>query len=158
MRKNWLDILDQDETQIDQFYNYYMSEVEDAKSELGIDGHVEKLARMMPAITDKRFSQLQEIEAVLEMFNIKLKYLKSKHYKQYLEHYSRALSSRDVEKYIDGESDVLEKLMLINKVAMVRNKFTSITKALEVKHYQITNIVKLKAAGLDDDDILYRYG
>jgi len=155
MSKNWLDILSNDESKIDDFYKYYMNEANDAKNELGIDGHVEKLARMMPAITDKRFSQLQEIEAVLEMFNIELKKIKSKHYKQYLEHYSRALSSRDVEKYIDGESDVIEKLLLINKVALVRNKFTSITKALEVKHFQITNIVKLKAAGLDDSDILF---
>ncbi|MBY5962103.1 hypothetical protein [Marinobacter nauticus] len=150
---NWLEILEQDDTQIDRFCAEYLAQVEQAKAELGIDGHVEKLARQMPAITDKRFSQLQEIEAVLEHYNIKIKAVRSHHYKQYLEHYKRALSSRDVEKYIDGEQDVVELMIIINRVALVRNKFAGITKALEIKHFQITNIVKLKAAGLDDTDI-----
>ncbi len=153
--KNWLNVLDKDETQIDAFCTYYGNEAQQAKAETEIEGHVEKLARQIPAITDKRFGQLQEVEAVLEMFNIKLKALKSQHYRAYLEHYSRTLGTRDIERYIDGESDVIELLMLINKVALVRNKFTAITKALEVKHWQIGNIVKLKAAGLDDIDIQY---
>lgn len=152
---NWLEILEQDDTQIDRFCAEYLAQAEQAKSELGIDGHVEKLARQMPAITDKRFSQLQEVEAVLEHYNIKIKAARSHHYRQYLEHYNRTLGSRDVEKYIDGEADVVELMMIINRVALVRNKFASVTKALEVKHFQITNIVKLKSAGLDDTDILY---
>ena len=152
---NWLEILGQDDSKIDEFCSEYLAQAEQAKTELGIDGHVEKLARQMPAITDKRFSQLQEVEAVLEHYNIKLKAARSYHYRQYLEHYKRALGSRDVEKYIDGETDVVELMMIINRVALVRNKFAGITKALEIKHCQITNIVKLKAAGLDDTDIRY---
>ncbi len=153
--KNWLDILDKDETQIDAFCNHCLAEAKAAKAETEVEGHLEKLARQIPSITDKRFSQLQEVEAVLEMFNIKLKALKSKHYRAYLEHYSRTLGTRDIERYIDGESDVIELLTLINRVALVRNKFLSITKALEVKHWQIGNITKLKVAGLDDIDIQY---
>jgi hypothetical protein len=72
-----------------------------------------------------------------------------------LEHYSRALTSRDVEKYIDGEPSVVDLMIIQNKIALIRNKFAGITKALEIKHFQITNIVKLKAAGLDDSDISF---
>ena len=150
---DWLDILDQDHSKTDDFIKEYNLYLVDAKKELGIDGHVEKLARQMPSITDKRFSQLQEVEAVLELFTIKLKRERSMHYKRYLEHYSRALTSRDVEKYIDAEPTVIELLYIQNKLALIRNKFAGITKSLEIKHYQITNIVKLKAAGLDDNDI-----
>ena len=150
---DWLEILDRDHSKVDDFVKEYTRYLDEAKNELGIDGHVEKLARQMPSITDKRFSQLQEVEAVLELFTIKLKRERSIHYKKYLEHYSRALTSRDVEKYIDAEPTVIDLLYIQNKIALVRNKFSSITKALETKHYQITNIVKLKVAGLDDNDI-----
>lgn len=150
---NWLEVLDKDHTRIDDFISEYTLYINAAKKELTIDGHVERLARQMPAITDLRFSQLQETEAVLELFTIKLKRERSIHYKKYLEHYSRALTSRDVEKYIDGEPSVVDLLYIQNKVSLIRNKFASISKALEVKHFQITNIIKLKAAGLDDSDI-----
>jgi len=152
---NWLEVLNNDHSKVDDFVAEYELYLTEAKTELGIDGHVEKLARQMPAITDKRFSQLQEIEAVLELFTIKLKKERSVHYKQYLEHYSRALTSRDVEKYIDGEPSVVDLMIIQNKIALIRNKFAGITKALEIKHFQITNIVKLKAAGLDDSDISF---
>ena len=150
---NWLDILDKDHSKLDDFIAEYSEYVEAAKKEITIDGNVAQLARAMPAITDRRFSQLQEVEAVLELFDIKLKKERSALYRKYLEHYSRALSSRDVEKYIDGEPSYVELLYIKNRIVLLRNKFASITKALEVKHFQLTNIIKMKVAGLDDDEI-----
>ena len=47
-------------------------------------------------------------QAILQYLNIELRRLRSKHFKKYLENYQRALSSRDVEKYVDGESDVAD--------------------------------------------------
>lgn len=150
---NWLEILSKDENRLDDFVKQYTDELANTKSELKLDGHVEKLAREMPSITDKRFSQLQEVEAILELFTIRMKAERGKLYKHLLEHYKRSLTSRDVEKYIDAEVSVIEYLEKINKILLLRNKFAGVTKALEVKHFQITNIVKLKSAGLDDNDI-----
>lgn len=150
---NWLDTVKKDFNKIDDFVDVYEKELEQARKEVKIDGVVEKQAREMPSITDRRFSQLQEIESVHDILDINLKKTRSKFYKQYLENYQRSLSSRDVEKYIDGESEVIELLYKINKVLLLKNKFASITKALEIKHYQLTNIVKMKVAGLDDADL-----
>ena len=58
----------------------------------------------MPGIVEHRFNQLQEIEAILNYMNIECKRLRSTKFKKYLENYQRALSSRDVEKYVDGEA------------------------------------------------------
>ena len=81
-----------------------------------------------------------------------MKQIRSKHFKTYNEHYARTLSSRDIEKYIDGEVDVVDGSILLNSVVLLRNKFAGY-KALDSKQYQISNIVKLKVAGLDDSDI-----
>jgi hypothetical protein len=93
---------------------------------------------------------LQEIEAVLEYLNIELRRIRSKAFKKYLENYQRALSSRDVEKYVDGEADVVDMEKIINEFAMLRNQWLGIIKALDIKQWQLSNIIKLRAAGLDD--------
>ena len=64
--------------------------------------------------------------------------------------YNKALSSRDAEKYADGEQEIIDQQHIINEVALIRNKFMGLIKALDAKQFQINNIVKLRAAGLED--------
>ena len=78
----------------------------------------ERAAASMPGIVEHRFNQLQEIEAILEYLNIELRRIRSKSFKKYLENYQRALSSRDVEKYVDGEADVIDMEKIINEFAL----------------------------------------
>jgi|TARA_R110000803_G_scaffold55676_1_gene112656 hypothetical protein len=132
---------------------HYEDELEVAKSEIRIRGNLEKASADMPGIVEQRFNQLQEIEAVLQYMNIELRRLRSSHFKKYLENYQRALSSRDVEKYVDGESDVVDYEKIINEFALLRNKWLGITKGLDQKQWQMTNIVKLRVAGMEDASI-----
>jgi hypothetical protein len=131
---------------IDHFYR----ELEDARREVKIYGNIEKSSAALPGIVEQRFNQLQEIEAVLEYLNIELRRVRSKTFKKYLENYQRALSSRDVEKYVDGEADVVDMEKIINEFALLRNQWIGIIKAVDQKQWQITNIVKLRTAGLED--------
>jgi uncharacterized protein YfdQ (DUF2303 family) len=129
---------------------FFEAELEAARLEVRLTGNIEKAAAGMPGIVEQRFSQLQEIEAILEYLNIELRRLKSSYFKKYLENYARALSSRDVEKYVEGEADVVDMEKIINEFALLRNKWLGITKALDQKQWQITNIVKLRVAGMED--------
>ena len=113
-------------------------------------GVVEKHSRDMPGIVEHRFNQLQEVEAILEHLNTEMRKLRSKTFRKYLENYNRALSSRDAEKFVDGEDEVVDMQYLINEFSLVRNRYIGIIKALEAKQFQINNIVKLRAAGLED--------
>ena len=54
------------------------------------------------------------------------------------------------EKYADGEQEVIDQQHIINEVALIRNKFMGLIKAVDAKQFQINNIVKLRAAGLED--------
>jgi len=101
-------------------------------------------------VVEQRFNQLQEIEAILEYLNIELRRLRSKTFRKYLENYQRALSSRDVEKYVDGEADVVDFEKLINEFALIRNKWLGIIKSLDIKQWQMSNIIKLRTAGMED--------
>jgi len=146
----WYSEVSRDVSRIPDAIAFYTNELQDAKSECKLKGNVERAAAELPGIIEHRFNQLQEIEAILEYLNIELRKLRSSFFKQYLENYQRALSSRDVEKYVDGESDVCDYEKIINEFALMRNKWLGVLKALDQKQWQITNIVKLRVAGMED--------
>ena len=149
----WYNKVAKDISNIPDAVDYFEAELIAAKFECRITGNIEKAAAGMPGVVEQRYSQLQEIEAILEYLNIELRRLKSSHFRKYLENYARALSSRDVEKYVEGESDVVDMEKIINEFALLRNKWLGITKALDQKQWQITNIVKLRVAGMEDASI-----
>jgi hypothetical protein len=146
----WYSRVSRDISEIPAAIKYFEDELVHAKVEVKIKGSIERAAAEMPGIVEHRFNQLQEIEAILEYLNIELRRLRSSFFKKYLENYQRALSSRDVEKYVDGEADVVDYEKIINEFALLRNKWLGVLKALDQKQWQITNIVKLRVAGMED--------
>jgi len=147
---NWHPRIIRDLSLLPDFVDYYNNELTAAKVEVKIKGKLEQLIAALPGITEQRFRQLQDVEAVLEHLNIKLQKIKSDGFKKYLENYNRALSSRDATLYVEGEQDVIDMMTLINEVALLRNKFLSIMKGLETKQWQMGHIVKLRTAGMED--------
>jgi hypothetical protein len=146
----WYSEISRDISRIPDAIDFFERELIDARTEVKLKGNVERAAAEMPGIVEHRFNQLQEIEAILEYLNIELRRLRSSFFKKYLENYQRALSSRDVEKYVDGEADVVDYEKVINEFALMRNKWLGVLKALDQKQWQITNIVKLRVAGMED--------
>lgn len=146
----WYDKVCKDIKFLPDCIEFYDQELDKAKKEVKLYGNVEKASSSLPGIVEERFNQLQEIEAILEYLNIELRRIKSRAFKNYLENYNRALSSRDIEKYVDGESDVVDMEKIINEFALIRNKWLGIIKGLDTKGFQINNIIKLRTAGLED--------
>ena len=126
---NWYTKVTQSIGAIPDFITHYENELLQAKNEVRIFGNVEKSITNLPGITEHRFNQLQEIEAVLNFMNIQLRKIRRKHFQKYLEAYNRALTSRDAEKYVDGEDEVIDYEVLVNGVALLRNKWLGIMKA-----------------------------
>jgi uncharacterized protein YfdQ (DUF2303 family) len=146
----WYNRIVGDLNEIPNFITYYEKELESAKKEVYIKGVVERNLADLPGITENRFNQLQEIEAVLNYLNIQIRKIKRKHFQQYMEGYARALSSRDAEKYTDGEQEVIDYECLINQVALLRNRYLGILKGLESKNFMIGHVVRLRAAGMEN--------
>lgn len=135
---------------IPAFINHYEDELVEAKYDCGIKGNLEKSIAALPGITEQRFNQLQEIEAVLNYLNIQLRKIRKKHFQKYLENYNRALTSRDAEKYVDGEDEVIDFETIINEVALVRNKWLGLLKGLESKNFMLGHVSRLRTAGMED--------
>ena len=146
----WYSEISRDISKIPNAVAFFETELSEAKTEVKLHGNVERAAASMPGIVEHRFNQLQEIEAILNYLNIELRRLRSSYFKKYLENYQRSLSSRDVEKYVDGEADVVDYEKIINEFALMRNKWLGLLKGLDQKQWQITNVVKLRVAGMED--------
>jgi hypothetical protein len=146
----WYSEVSRDVSKIPNAIAYFETQLTEARQECKLVGNVEKSAAAMPGVVEHRFNQLQEIEAILNYLNIELRRLRSSYFKKYLENDQRALSSRDVEKYVDGEADVVDYEKIINEFALMRNKWLGVLKALDQKQWQITNVVKLRVAGMED--------
>ena len=136
---NWYNEVSRNLSKIPDCVAYYDAELLEAKKQCKVYGNLERASASLPGIVEERFSQLQHLEAILEYLN--------------LENYNKLLSSRDAEKYVDGEDDVVDMTKIINDFALIRNQWLGITKGLDQKQWQITNIVKLRVAGMEDADI-----
>jgi hypothetical protein len=150
---NWYTRITQDLSVIPDFISHYETELLSAKYEVSIKGNVEKNIAALPGITEFRFNQLQEIEAVLNFLNIRLRKIRRKHFQKYLEAYNRALTSRDAEKYVDGEDEVIDFEVLINEVSLIRNQYLGILKGIESKNFMLGHVVRLRTAGMEDTTI-----
>jgi hypothetical protein len=151
----WYSKVVKDLSQLPDCMIHFDAELAEARQlDLTLRGkRLEQFSAEIPGIVEQRYNQLQEIEAILEYLNIELRRKKTAAFRKYMEHHDRALSSRDADKYAEGNEDVVDMAILINEFALLRNKWIGLHKALEAKNFQLNNIVKLRAAGIDDATI-----
>jgi hypothetical protein len=147
---DWYTTVNRDLASIPDFIMHYETELGNAKRDVGVFGNIEKNLAALPGVTEHRFNQLQEIEAVLNFLNIQLRKIRRKHFQKYLEAYNRVLTSRDAEKYVDGEDEVIDFETIINEVALIRNRWLGIMKGLESKNFMLGHITRLRTAGMED--------
>lgn len=146
----WYNKVVADLSNLPAFIQYFENELTQGKYDCGVKGNLEKNIAALPGITEQRFNQLQEIEAVLNYMHIQLRKIRKKHFQKYLENYPRALTSRDAEKYVDGEDEVIDYETLINEVALIRNKWLGLLKGLESKNFMMGHVARLRTAGMED--------
>ena len=146
----WYNKIVDDMGQLPDAIDWFQKQLETSWVEAKIIGGIERAAQELSGIMAYRFGQLQEVEAILKHLNIRYDKMRSDHYRKYLERYQRELTDRSIEKYIDGEDDVVTMATLINEVALVRNKYLALIKGLEQKSYNISNIIKLRIVGMED--------
>lgn len=154
MSSDWYGIVKRDNTRLNDCIASFNKELEDSKKELSLSGmSLEKHSSMLPGIVENRYAQLQEIEAILELLNIQYKKVKTQAFKKYSGNFDKLLSTREADKYVEGDDDVINKALEVNEFALLRNRYLALHKGLEIKQWQLSNIVKLRCAGLEDSTI-----
>lgn len=142
------------EDELDDAILYYDEEYENATKDLEIKGSVTNMLSRMPGLIQYRFSQLQDLCAICEYMEVEKNKIISTKFKGYLEGYSKkVISSRDADKFASADPDVENISKKYIAVCLSRDQFMGIYEGLKTKHFQLTNIVKLKSVGIDDFSI-----
>jgi gamma-glutamylcysteine synthetase len=131
----------------------YIDEYEIARGDLIVRGSIETMASKLPGLTDHRFAQLQDLEAILEHLENREKRAMVEKTRFYLEHYQRTLSDRIAREYAEASDEVQLVRSVLQRIGYVRNLYLGIMKGFEYMHFQLTNVTKLRCAGLDDAEI-----
>ena len=150
---NYLKLIKENANNVPTVLSYFEEEYEKAREEVKIKGNLQLCISELSSLYEMRFAQLQELEAIMEFFDIKLKGIRSSLYQKLMNNSQRALTSNDIKQYIDGDKNIIDLQLIINDIALVRNKFISLTKGFESKNWQLSNLTKLHCAGLDAIEI-----
>jgi hypothetical protein len=147
---SWYNRVTSDLSTIPDFIAHYESLLIQAKKDVRISGNVEKSIASLPGITEQHFHDLQTVEAVLKYLELQLRKIRTQYFRKYLEAYNRQLTSRDADRYVEGEEEVIDFESILNSVALIRNQYLGIIKALEQKSFGMGHIVRLRTAGMEN--------
>lgn len=142
--------LDENLDKINDAIEYFEEQLSEAREDVKIKGNLEQSAQRLPALFEYRYAQFQEVEAIVKHLNIELDRTRAKMFKKYTEHYNKELTPRVAERYIDGDDEVVAWTSILNSFALIRNQYSGLLKSMDHKNWQISNIVKLRMAGLED--------
>ena len=123
---NYLKLIKENANNVPTVLSYFEEEYEKAREEVKIKGNLQRCISELSSLYEMRFAQLQELEAIMEFFDIKLKGIRSSLYQKLMNNSQRALTSNDIKQYIDGDKNIIDLQLIINDIALVRNKFISL--------------------------------
>lgn len=132
--------------------DYFAEQYEEALGEVDcLPGRrLIEVAVQLPGIVQHRYDQMMELNAIIDYLEIREEAAVGIQRRYYVEHYNRKLTDRMVEKFAESHADVVALRELRNHVAAVRNKFCGLSKRHEYLHYQLSNVTKLRVAGIED--------
>ena len=148
-----LDMADE-ETLFPQLLNIitrYEKHVDDAEPLFKLEGKkLEEIARTLPynlAAYDRHYQEMKTLE---EWLMVRRDKIQAKLWKKYLEGYARALASKDIQMYIQGDKEYVEFTEIILEVGNIRNKLHAVVEGFTQMGWMIGHITKLRIAELQD--------
>ena len=129
----------------------YEKYVEEAEPLFNLDGKkLEEVCRILPknlVIYDRHYYEMKTLE---EWMVVKREKIQSKLWKKFLEGYPRALASKDIQMYIQGDPEYVGFTEVILEVSNIKSKLQSIVKAFENMSWMLGHVTKLRIAELQD--------
>ena len=130
------------------YENLYETAKDDVRPKRGTS--VESLSTRLPGMVEERYGQLYDLESILELLENRYKKVKQDETKRFFEFYQRSLTYAQAKDYAEATDEVQLIHSAIQRVAAVRNLYMGLYKALDTLQFQISNVVKMRCAGLDD--------
>ena len=135
---------------LDQF----KTDLEPAKEQVNNDGKLletclSKNSALMHYYDERRI----RLHSLVKFFRMEVDRVRGEKYKQYNENYSRTISIQMMNKYIDAEPAYLEIYQILIEIEEVYEDYVSVVDTFKQRHYELTNMTKLRIANLEFSEI-----
>ena len=135
---------------LDQF----KTELEPAKEQLESNGKLletclSKNSALMHYYDERRI----RLHSLVKYFRMEVDRVRGEKYIQYNENYSRSITIQMMTKYIDSEPDYLNVYQILIEIEEVYEEFVSVVDTFKQRHYELTNMAKLRIANLEFSEI-----
>lgn len=135
---------------LDQF----KTDLEPAKEQVNNDGKLletclSKNSALMHYYDERRI----RLHSLVKFFKMEVDRVRGEKYKQYNENYSRTISIQMMNKYIDAEPAYLEIYQILIEIEEVYEDYVSVVDTFKQRHYELTNMTKLRIANLEFSEI-----
>lgn len=94
-----------------------------------------------------------QLHSLVKFFRLEVDRVRGEKYKQYNENYSRSITIQMMNKYIDAEEDYLTVYKILIEVEEVYENYVSAVDTFKQRHYELTNMTKLRIANLEFSEI-----
>lgn len=93
------------------------------------------------------------LHSLVKFFRLEVDRVRGEKYIQYNENYSRSITIQMMNKYIDAEEDYLNVYKILIEVEEVYENYVSAVDTFKQRHYELTNMTKLRIANLEFSEI-----
>jgi hypothetical protein len=139
-----------------QAVDAYTEQYPDARKDLRGDGRIEVLASKLPGLTEQRWAQLQDLNAIVEYLGNRERKCHIDKTKFYMEGYQRTLTYAQAKDYAETTEEVQTVRVVLQQVGSIKDLYMGLFKGLDAMNFQISNVTKLRVAGVEDAHIVYR--
>lgn len=153
MVTNYFETIKNDESKTITILQMFDKEYEEGLEEIKLKGNLIEHAAKLAPLMEHRYYQLQQLESILEYYNIRLEEIEGVIHKSLKQDKNRELTANDLKKYCLCDPNYIAARRMVLEVADRRNKFLSLLKGFDTKNWMIGHITKLKTAGLDDAEV-----
>lgn len=116
-------------------------------------GLITRIESQIPGMAAQNEARVCDLEIMLKHLENMENCARKRRQQFYMENYQRTLSETTASKYADADDEVQDIRAIRYRVASVANMFSAVSKGLEYMHFQLSNITKLRVAGLEDSEL-----
>lgn len=91
-----------------------------------------------------------ELKSMYELIELRRDEHEGKKYKALNEGNHRSLGAKDIQQYIKGDKDYVDLSELMLEISFLRQKVAAILEAMDVMHWQLSNMTKLHVASISE--------
>lgn len=141
-----------DQANVVDAIEWYMAELEPAWSEIAIDGTLVRANQTQPGLVAYYDSIHTDLDMVLELLQRKSKLIRATVAYELANNppTNVKVSARDLANMVELDQRVQEIEFVVDTVKSIYGQYSTVLKALAQRGFSLTNIVKLRVAGMEE--------